>query len=112
MELVKEQNSYLSDFESARERLGHQPKWFQTIREQAIGRFAKNGLPTRQDEAWRFTNLTPIKRTAFQLPADHDGVSRADLDRIDFVNLDCPQIVFVNGAFREDLSTISDLPDV
>lgn len=110
MELVKEQNRYLSDFESARERLTGQPEWFRTMREQAIGRFAKIGFPSQKEEAWRFTNVAPIRRTAFELPADGGAVSRAEVDRLDFVNLDCPQIVFVNGLFREDLSTLSDLP--
>jgi Fe-S cluster assembly protein SufD len=35
------------------------------IREEARARFAELGFPTRHDEDWRFTSVTPIARTSF-----------------------------------------------
>jgi Fe-S cluster assembly protein SufD len=40
--------------------------WVRELRERAFARFAELGFPTRHDEEWRFTNVTPIARTNFQ----------------------------------------------
>lgn len=47
--------------------------WLRNLRARAFARFAELGFPTRHDEEWRFTNVTPIARTTFQ---------RADWDRL------------------------------
>lgn len=57
-----------------------EPLWLQARRQLAIERFAALGLPTRRQEAWRFTNLRhltlaallpdPARASAAELPPD------------------------------------------
>lgn len=48
------------------------PPWLAKIRQAAIDRFAALGLPTLEDEEWRFTNLAGLKQVPFAL-ADQAG---------------------------------------
>jgi Fe-S cluster assembly protein SufD len=40
-----------------------EPAWLAERRKAAAARFAELGFPTRRQELWRFTNLTPLMRT-------------------------------------------------
>ncbi len=42
-----------------------EPRWLADRRRAALDRFAELGFPTRRDELWRFTNLTPLTRSVF-----------------------------------------------
>ncbi len=82
------------------------------LRRAALARFTALGFPTVAHEDWRFTNVAPIARLPFRpcwrpTPAD---VSRDVLDQLTFARLSGPRLVFVNGLFRPDLSTIGRLP--
>ncbi|MGE5200796.1 MAG: Fe-S cluster assembly protein SufD [Acidobacteriota bacterium] len=46
-----------------------EPAWLAGRRKAAATRFAELGFPTRRQEQWRFTNLTPLTRGTF-LPGD------------------------------------------
>lgn len=81
------------------------PPWLHALRKQAIARFAETGFPTRDDEAWRYTNLGPIARTPFEIAAPASAViGRADLERLSFPVFACSVFVFVNGRFAPSLS--------
>ncbi len=61
-------NSYLRDFTGTD--LGSEapgPDWLRGLRRAAAERFAEIGFPTRRDEEWRFTNVSPIAETPFAL---------------------------------------------
>lgn len=81
------------------------------LRADALARFAEHGLPTRRLEDWKFTGLDALARSAFApARAGTDApVARTFLDRLAPVT-DALRLVFVNGAFRADLS--SDLAGV
>ncbi|MGH9396614.1 MAG: hypothetical protein ACRD18_07160, partial [Terriglobia bacterium] len=61
--------SYLEAFGQLQQRTSRQPAWLRTLREDAFGHFCEMGFPTAKDEAWRFTNVAPISRESFALPA-------------------------------------------
>jgi len=102
---------YLADFDRIERRTARGPgAWLLPIRKAAISRFAELGFPTTQDEEWRYTSVAPIAETAFErASADGAEVTRKQLAPYLFA-ADVPTIVFVNGFFREDLSSLSDLP--
>lgn len=85
--------------------------WFQPVRRAALARFADLGFPTTRDEDWRFTNVAPIARTAFA-PAPDGGVApaRQALERFDFPGLAGSRLVFVNGRYAPELSSLRPLP--
>ncbi|OGB92165.1 MAG: Fe-S cluster assembly protein SufD [candidate division NC10 bacterium RBG_16_65_8] len=85
--------------------------WFQPVRQAAIARLADIGFPTTHDEDWRFTSLTPVVATEFQIAGDATaGVDIGSLAPFAFAGCDCPRLVFVNGRFALRLSTLSKLP--
>ena len=43
------------------------PRWLVEIRQAGMDRFRDMGFPTVHDEAWRDTNVAPIRQVPFQL---------------------------------------------
>jgi len=101
------------------------PAWVHALRTSAIARFAELGFPTPQDENWRHTNVGRIARTPFapapraQLaPEMRDQVReltsephRPGMYRLLRGNLTRQiRVVFVNGHFAPELSSIAELP--
>ncbi len=98
---------YREDFE----RLAAGPDWLQTLRKQGMERFQALGFPTTKNEDWHFTSVAPIAERTFRLSdsAAPAGIKRSDLDRFNFGESGWPTLVFVNGAFSEDLSSATEL---
>jgi len=97
---------FLHRYEGLAERLpGHRLPWLTALRDRAAEAFRTQGLPTRREEAWKYTDLRPVAESGFDepltaldgslaLPPMH-GAARA---------------VFVDGRFRQELSSLEDLP--
>lgn len=105
---TKAPEKYLEVFDHFSSRTASQPRWLQTLRQDAFARFAETGFPTTHDEDWRFTNVAPVSRMAFEL-AGPKNVDRKQLESFD-VSQFAFQLVFVNGLFAEELSTLSSMP--
>jgi Fe-S cluster assembly protein SufD len=112
MTVTKDQHEiYLSIFQqqqSSSNGLG--PSWVAPIRKAAIHRFAELGFPTTKNEEWKYTNVSPIARVAFQpaavakrglgdFPAESLPLGSTARD------LDCVQLVFVDGVYSQGLSS-------
>ncbi len=84
-----------------------EPQAMLDIRKDAFENFLKIGYPTKKHENWQFTNLTSLARTDYQLS---NGVTNKINDTIinDHSIDNCHRIVFVNGIFNSDLSTLDD----
>ena len=87
------------------------PGWLATQRAAAMQRLLADGFPTTRDEEFRFTNVAPIVDRGFApapagLPADAAAL------KAQFVvpGLDAHEVVFVNGRFAPELSSIGALP--
>jgi len=104
-----ELQSYLESFARfEKTAVGHQHGWLRKLRQEGFARFSELGFPTTHDEDWRFTNIAPISRTAFQL-AESAKVSRRDLEPFLIPGAAC-RLVFVNGRYAPDLSSLGKLP--
>src|SRR5947208_9832828 len=85
--------------------------WVTAVRHDALGRYQQLGLPTTRDEEWRFTGISPIAEGQFALA--HNGaasVDAADLAPFDWDGDRAASLVFVNGRYAPEASTIVDLP--
>ncbi|HTY87739.1 MAG TPA: Fe-S cluster assembly protein SufD [Candidatus Acidoferrum sp.] len=91
---------------------GLQPSWLAPLRRAGIARFAELGIPTLQDEDWRFTNLAPIAKLPLQPAAgpSDDAAARAVLAKYIFGRLPGARLVFVNGQYSAALSFVRGLP--
>ncbi|WP_207481509.1 Fe-S cluster assembly protein SufD [Arenibaculum pallidiluteum] len=84
--------------------------WLLERRQAAIQRFAEQGFPTRKVEAWRYTDLRDVARLPFAAPP----AAAVGIDRLPSVLDDAsrgPRLVFVDGAFRAELSSAGSLPE-
>jgi Fe-S cluster assembly protein SufD len=97
--------TYLGLFSEFQKRApGHDVQWLRDLRENAFARFCEAGFPTTHDEDWRFTNVSPISRTGFEL-APRASVSPREVAPFRIANA-AWQLVFVNGHFEAKLSTL------
>jgi Fe-S cluster assembly protein SufD len=89
-----------------------QPPWLLPLRRAGMSRFVELGFPTLQDEDWRFTNVAPIAKLPFKPVLDlaRDGVTEEALGRLTFATLKGLRMVFVNGRFAPELSSVPTQP--
>jgi len=96
------------------ERSESEPGWLALVRKNAFERFLDKGFPTTRDEDWRFTNVGAIASRAFELAsggAEAEDAARTLLASLGLEALSRHELVFVNGQFSQELSSLSDLPD-
>jgi len=107
---MRETNPYLARFEELFEQEGpnRQPAWLYPIRKAAILRFAELGFPTIQQEDWRYTNTAPIAKLPLH-PATKDG-AKVNMDGLRFSKINSSRLVFVNGNYAKELSSVLLLP--
>ncbi len=74
------------------------------LSQKAIERFAEVGFPTRKNESWKYTNITPVINRTYQI-ADPETTT---VDGIE--GLDAYRAVFVNGLFAPEHSILDGLP--
>lgn len=88
--------------------------WLASARADALAAFARMGMPHRRVEAYRYFDLRRILGQAGQLApaaAWSEGVTFADDAAAAFAMMDRHRLVFANGRFRPDLSSLAGLPD-
>src|SRR5262249_20546549 len=104
---------YASEFLRHQEHARRQPPWLGLVRKVALERFSALGFPTLDDEEWKYTNMTPIARSAYRLGSESKptGVSVEHLQRITFGEMECSHVVFLNGRYAPELSRIRKLPE-
>jgi Fe-S cluster assembly protein SufD len=88
-----------------------QPKWLQPLRKAGLACFAELGFPKLRDEDWRFTNVAPIAKLAFTLAPEAavNGAERNAINDSVFAELVGHRLVFVNGFFSAELSSIKSV---
>ena len=81
--------------------------WLQELKDNAANWVRHSTLPTRNDEEWRFTDLSALRQCNF----DVDTRNTISPDAAPFTAISDTRLVFVNGVFVRELSAIADLPD-
>lgn len=96
----------------AQELASNGSSWTQQVRQAAASRFATLGFPTTREEAWKYTNVAPIAKIPFTLAGDERaGVTDAVLARASCGPMAGHRLVFVNGQYAPELSTLRPLPE-
>ena len=102
--------NYLEVFGELEKRTAEPPTWLRSLREGAFAHFCEIGFPTTKDEEWRFTNLSAISQTQFQLARDaYEPIEATTLQQVLVPGAAC-RLVFVNGRFISALSDLESLP--
>ena len=116
---MEQLDHYVTEYgKVGRGRSDGQGAWLGRTREEAMDLFLSRGFPTTRDEDWRFTSVAPIAEASFVLGAYASLGTRTGsaLDSGDVAALRLPgptraEIVFVNGRFEEELSSLNELPE-
>ena len=106
---------YLSAFKSYQENgAGCGPAWLKELRESAIASFGKLGFPTTRDEDWKYTNVEPIVSTIFEpggrIAKKATTIGMDEIFALSFTDPVSNRLVFVNGAYSRELSSLGELP--
>jgi Fe-S cluster assembly protein SufD len=110
-EVLVANNSYLRDF--AGTDLGEitsGPSWLQMLRQSAAERFSMLGFPTRRDEEFRFTNVSPIAEVPFRQASKAEGALES-IAEFDYAGLAGTRLVFFNGHYAPEHSSTERLPN-
>lgn len=101
------EKTLLAEIETQKQQLAGVEPRLRAMRLGAMRAFADAGLPTRHDEAWRWTDLRALRDA-------RSGVapSSARIGEVSgpFAAFDAIRLQFLNGVFRPDLSSLSGLP--
>src|SRR5690606_39106118 len=73
------------------------------LRKAALARLEADGFPTRKNERWKYTDLTPLLKGVYT-PAPLASAPEAFFEGVQRFELDCHRIVFVNGRYQSNLS--------
>ena len=79
------------------------------VRKSGFTAFKQLGLPTAKTEEWKYTRVRNLFNQNFSLTDDENlsGVSQKEMDEIRLPGFEhANQIVFVNGKYSQELSTI------
>ncbi|HEY7866899.1 MAG TPA: Fe-S cluster assembly protein SufD [Psychromonas sp.] len=105
----------LKEFTQSKEVLpGHLLPWLTAIRESAIENFATQGFPGPRDENWKYTNIKRLLKTEYCLAQQASTPSINSIPSRISEQQSCPDehsLVFINGAYHSELSSISPLPE-
>jgi len=79
-----------------------------SMRKEASAKFESSEFPTKNEEEWKYTNISPILKHEF-VPSPmitRDVQIIKSNDEYIIPNLDAHLLIFVNGIFKKELSSI------
>jgi Fe-S cluster assembly protein SufD len=85
--------------------------WLDAARRENRAAFAAGGLPDTRVEAWKYTALRGLGQRRFVDGDAAAGTREIDASSYGLPGIDGPRLVFVNGVFRTDLSSLEALPE-
>src|SRR5262249_52439088 len=100
---------YALEYADFSQRFSDQPSWLTALRREGYEQFGTTGFPTTHDEDWRFTNVSAIAKSRFEMARHAAEITEAELEQFESAPFDC-RLVFVNGKFTPSLSRFPKLP--
>lgn len=78
-------------------------------RSKAYQRFIDLGLPTKKDEAWKYTDLSFLERLTYGLPKTApDSLTEKDIEQFFVDGISQNRLVFLDGVFQAQCSTLPE----
>src|SRR5271170_5222847 len=108
MEAIALKDLYLTSYTQGE----NDPKWLKTLRQQALGDFSTTGFPTQKGEAWKYTDLSTslLKHSfGFEVEKNTKTAIATQLKAKGFNVEKNHLVVFVNGFFSKELSSLKAL---
>ena len=86
--------------------------WLSQARSNALDQLARDGMPAPRSEAWKYTSLRALGQRQYQRGDTGASARTIDPGLLALPGVDGPRLVFVNGAFRADLSHIEPVDGI
>ncbi len=86
------------------------PTWLKKMREEGMERFSTLGFPTPQWEEWKYTSLKSLQENSFELARPSSSPQNLKENLKNLFPHEQNQIVFVNGYYSPELSSLKGLP--
>ncbi|NKB35916.1 MAG: Fe-S cluster assembly protein SufD [Gammaproteobacteria bacterium] len=81
--------------------------WIEKQRLSALESLGRQGFPSTRHEAWKYTDVRSLlKQNFISVDTDDSTVGAEQMQTIRFPDLDCYELVFVNGHFNSALSSL------
>jgi Fe-S cluster assembly protein SufD len=112
IEVIENKDIFWKGFERFQKKMGtQQPGWLEKLRQKAFSVYEDRGLPTVNEEEWRFTNPAPLTKGRFEWEEKPDdlilpGGIPAEVQG-EWAGW---RLVFINGRFSSRHSLLRDLP--
>lgn len=90
---------------------GNETEYLSERRTKALKSFENSGFPTTKHEEYKYFNLSKILKEEFRL-AEEKELDKSDVESFFFNEEKCNRLVFVNGQYSKQLSSIVDSEDV
>lgn len=84
------------------------PEWLIQRQQKALDKFLKKGFPSKNQPAWQYTSTKSIEKTSFKLSKLSDALKKNIATGYKHT-LEFSDIVFINGHYIENLSSIDEL---
>lgn len=78
---------------------------FTQQRQSALEQFAVQGIPHRRMENWKYTSLSRLNKFPFSMQESFSSLTEEQLQDVRFSDMDCYELVFVNGIFAPEYSS-------
>lgn len=74
------------------------------LRSNAVNRVNALNLPTKHDEEWRFTDISPLTKISFQPVREASPLKNSDVEHL-YLTEAVTRLVFIDGIYAPHLST-------
>jgi Fe-S cluster assembly protein SufD len=106
MENTRSKDWYISNFKTIEESLnGESRSPFHELRKNAILKFEEIDFPTRKNEDWKYTDVSPVLKHNYT-PSPEVKITKNDVSRFLMPGLKVNLLVLVNGRYSGALSKI------
>jgi Fe-S cluster assembly protein SufD len=110
---VKQLSELATPFASVAEQqnmVGQDIPWLNTIRQQALEQFNKQGLPSKKVEDWKYTSLWNLAQQSFNHAAQACSLTIEQSEKVALLK-DAYRLVIVDGVYSAELSLLNDIQD-
>ena len=76
------------------------------LRAEGVDRLGALTIPTKRDEAWRFTDISPLTKLSFQPVRSVTSLQAADIEHF-YLEEASTRLVFVDGIYAPQLSSMA-----
>lgn len=98
-------DKYLKDLLQGQSQLSASPlDKFNQLRSNAVNRVSSIKFPTKNDEEWRFTDISPLTKVSFKLAPMASLLQSSDVEQFHLTET-VNRLVFIDGIYSPHLST-------